>query len=1242
MEVIPGDGQPEGAGPPDSLEPPVIVTGGSEKGPEANDTHVFPEETGTPAEESVLIEAAASPEVTEAIESLAAPALAPEAAPPEEEVAILVKFKGSVGKADIETAINECGGKKDREIQKIGVHVVKVPASKAASAVEKLKAKGNVEYASLPVKFNAAGITDPLFNSGDQWALDKTAWDDAEASGMLPVNGPAIIAILDTGVDETHPDLDGRMRSGWSTITDTAEAANSDPNGHGTALAGIAAAEVNNGEGIAGVAYDSSIEIMSIQVLGADGTGTDLDIIDGIENATVRGANVILMGFSSPYYSPALDAAIATAWSEGVVVVAATGNDGSTLASYPAGMAHVLGVTSTDINDLIPSNSNTGSALVAAPGVGIITTGSIQSYTTISGTSASAAHVAGLAALLMANVSNSNIDTFDQIRGAVDEIPGGINPITGQSYGRINVSKALGVEIVPPTLPPTEIPTTGPVPTYVIGNVNSFMAFDAVSQTWTPGNVNGYSEGDCIPVRILATGPEVGLEYIYFDYKWKSAGAVGIEDLLNFEVKIESTGVNVPYESGAFVGPTYDGAQGYYVMNYSKILAGGLASGVQYNITFCALLSTEATEYGSSSLSMNLGKANKNLPVANIGAIEPADTITVYKYAYGPDEITPNTTTMFTFTSEPDLPGYATFNLYHSESITAQLESSGLYTITETPPAGTYWITTVTFSGDTDGGSSVSADGKTAYVDSDPNEDIVVTFRNVEATFTVSIDCPDDISVQCIGDVPDPDTSLVTVTTGCEEGYTVEWISDVSDGLTCPETITRTYRATENCSGLTTDCTQLIIVDDTTAPSITCPADVTIECTGSTHPDATGYATGSDTCGTVTITYSDSMTDGCGDTGIITRTWTATDSCSNTATCVQTITVVDTTPPVIACPADAIAPWGDPTDPAHTGSATATDNCDDDVAISFTDGTPSTSTDADCYEFTRTWTATDNCGNTDTCTQIIYVKSSSICGVKFSDVNLNGIRDTGELGIAGFKIELYNATGAKLATAYTDTDGEYCFNHLKLGTYTVKEVVPTDIKWISTTSTSIPVTLSTYCVVSPDHNFGNICLGYGGGTTIGGWSNKNGQTTLTEYWYDTIRPSGILDRSSDSIFDGLPHTLNSGDYYFNTPADVVKFLRGAKANILDGQYMLAAQWLALQFGVLTERVDPESLVYVGDLNGNGLDINDFWEVQDILSYVTDNWEGWDKTTRMKWQAIIESANSNKAFFDPTRVCIVRY
>ena len=134
-----------------------------------------------------------------------------------------------------------------------------------------------------------------------------------------------------------------------------------DVNGHGTALAGIAAAEVNNGIGIAGVAY-SPVTILSVQVLQADGTGWDADVVSGVLWAADNNADVILMGFSSTEYSSALADAVAYAERKGVVVVAAAGNDGTSTPSYPAGMSGVIGVAATDNTNTIADFSNTGSA----------------------------------------------------------------------------------------------------------------------------------------------------------------------------------------------------------------------------------------------------------------------------------------------------------------------------------------------------------------------------------------------------------------------------------------------------------------------------------------------------------------------------------------------------------------------------------------------------------------------------------------------------------------------------------------------------------------------------------------------------------------------------------------------------------------------------------------------------------------------------------------------------------------
>src|SRR5437899_472563 len=282
-------------------------------------------------------------------------------------VPILVKFKGSANPADADAVTRDSGGEVVRDLAQIRTRVLNVPAAARDAILAKYRGHSAVERATAAIQLRKAGDpNDPAY--AQQWSLQKIAWDRAYAT--VPITGSATIAVLDTGVDATHPDLAGRVLTGQSFIGGDAY---SDPNGHGTALAGIAAANVNDGVGMAGVAY-AGANVASVQVLQADGTGYDSDVVAGVLWAADNDAQVILMGFSSADYSAALADALAYAWGKGAVLVAATGNDGSSAPSYPAGIANVIGVASTDENDAVDPTSNMGSASVAAPGVGVYAT----------------------------------------------------------------------------------------------------------------------------------------------------------------------------------------------------------------------------------------------------------------------------------------------------------------------------------------------------------------------------------------------------------------------------------------------------------------------------------------------------------------------------------------------------------------------------------------------------------------------------------------------------------------------------------------------------------------------------------------------------------------------------------------------------------------------------------------------------------------------------------------------------
>ena len=179
--------------------------------------------------------------------------------------------------------------------------------------------------------------------------------------GTVDPAGSAVVALLDTGVDASHPDLAGQLVAGRSMLDSSA--GTSDPNGHGTAMAGIIAARTDNAEGIAGIGY-AGVKVMPVTVLDADGLGQDSDIIAGVVWAVDHGADVINMSFSNPGFSESLQAAIDYAWANDVVVVAATGNDGSSAATFPAGDRGVIGVSNTDRSDTLAPSSNHGAGRV--------------------------------------------------------------------------------------------------------------------------------------------------------------------------------------------------------------------------------------------------------------------------------------------------------------------------------------------------------------------------------------------------------------------------------------------------------------------------------------------------------------------------------------------------------------------------------------------------------------------------------------------------------------------------------------------------------------------------------------------------------------------------------------------------------------------------------------------------------------------------------------------------------------
>jgi len=336
-------------------------------------------------------------------------------------------------------------------------------------AVAAYRRDANVEYAELNFIFSASAEPNDLHFS-KQWALNNTGQmypasgyynqppgtddsdiDAPEAWDYSVGSSEVIVAVVDTGVDYNHQDLVNNMWSnekgfhGYDFVNDSNEPM--DDHGHGTHCAGVIAAGGNNGLDITGVCWNT--KIMALKFLNSTGNGSTDNAIKSIEYAVDNGADVLSNSWGGGGYSEALKDAIDYAHSQGVIVVAAAGNDSSQQLQYPGGYNNVIAVAATDSNDEKASFSNYGDWVdIAAPGVDILSLRgggtamgtTYDSYTTIaSGTSMACPYVAGACALLLSvNTTLTGDTTRDVLMDTVDPIAAGIC----KSNGRLNILNA--------------------------------------------------------------------------------------------------------------------------------------------------------------------------------------------------------------------------------------------------------------------------------------------------------------------------------------------------------------------------------------------------------------------------------------------------------------------------------------------------------------------------------------------------------------------------------------------------------------------------------------------------------------------------------------------------------------------------------------------------------------------------------------------------------------------------------
>jgi thermitase len=249
-----------------------------------------------------------------------------------------------------------------------------------------------------------------------------------------------VVAVVDTGVDLTHPDLNGSLVQGYNVIDP--QKAPDDDVGHGTHVSGVIAAVTNNGEGVAGMTWFN--KVMPVKVLDANGTGSTYSVAQGIIWAVDHGAKVINMSLGNYAESSFLHDAIQYAFNHDVVLIAASGNDNTDTPSYPAAYPEVFAVAATDANNAKASFSNYGSHIaVAAPGESIASTYPHHQYAALSGTSMASPHVAALAALIRSvNPQLRNTEVMDVMRTTAQDL-GTQGRDDDFGYGLIDVVEAV-------------------------------------------------------------------------------------------------------------------------------------------------------------------------------------------------------------------------------------------------------------------------------------------------------------------------------------------------------------------------------------------------------------------------------------------------------------------------------------------------------------------------------------------------------------------------------------------------------------------------------------------------------------------------------------------------------------------------------------------------------------------------------------------------------------------------------
>jgi subtilisin family serine protease len=351
---------------------------------------------------------------------------------------VVVKFRTEPSDEDLAQIQKDL---ESRTVKKLGYTYVFESSRMDAKQMMQYFQNWNVEYAEphfLYMTNESANQPNDMLYARYQWnlpAIDTLpGWDVSKGSSDV------LVAVIDTGVDLDHLDLQNRVVQGLNVIDP--EKPPIDDVGHGTHVAGVISALVNNEEGVAGISWYNNI--LPVKVLDETGAGSTYSVAQGIIWATDQGAKVINMSLGNYAEAKFLHDAIRYAFDRDVVLIAASGNDNTEQPGYPAAYPEVFAVAATDAEGRKAPFSNYGDYIdVAAPGVSIASTYPGNHYAALSGTSMASPHVTALAALIRsANPQLTNLEVMDIMRQTATDL-GEPGKDIYFGYGQIDIARAL-------------------------------------------------------------------------------------------------------------------------------------------------------------------------------------------------------------------------------------------------------------------------------------------------------------------------------------------------------------------------------------------------------------------------------------------------------------------------------------------------------------------------------------------------------------------------------------------------------------------------------------------------------------------------------------------------------------------------------------------------------------------------------------------------------------------------------